>query len=151
MGFSFLSVRLCFSCWFRISVIPKSSIMQDICMSRWVSLSRNYSYSQGCTGWSWHSSTRLSHVKISQRFYCNEILFFFFIFIECSFSFIFLHHPLQAVTKVGMLINVINSHFHIASQRMHSKLRDKKKRGGIKRDYYLLIFSLPFVFLLVSA
>lgn len=50
---------------------------------------------------------------------------FFFIFIECSFSFIFLHHPLQAVTKVGMLINVINSHFHIASQRMHSKLRDK--------------------------
>lgn len=146
MGFSFLSVRLCFSCWFRISVIPKSSIMQDICMSGWVSLSRNYSYSQGCTGWSWHSSTRLSHVKISQRFYCNEILFFF-IFIECSFSFIFLHHPLQAVTKVGMLINVINSHFHIASQRMHSKLRDKKKKkGGLKEINIFLYFLWPLFF-----
>lgn len=73
---------------------------------------------------------------------------FFFIFIECSFSFIFLHHPLQAVTKVGMLINVINSHFHIASQRMHSKLRDKKKKGGggLKEINIFLCFLCPLFF-----
>lgn len=70
---------------------------------------------------------------------------FFFIFIECSFYFIVLHHPLQAVTKVGMLINVINSHFHIASQRMHSKLRNKKK-GGLKEINIFLYFLCPLFF-----